>query len=215
MKYIDQFPAKKGDLPPLGEEPVVDETCKLYNVELGCYTYLAPHTSAHDVSFGDYSYTAGNVSMAYARIGKFASIANSVRINPGNHPQWRATQHHCTYRRVLYGFDSQDDHDFFRWRHEHHCLIGHDVWIGHGAIIMPGVNVGTGAIVGSGAIVTDDIPPYGIAVGVKAKVIKFRFPDRISQALQQIAWWDWDRVTLEERFKDFLQVEAFIEKYGQ
>ena len=44
--------------------------------------------------------------------------------------------------------------------------------IGIGAIIMPGVTIGEGAVIGAGAIVTSDIPPYSLAVGIPARVIK-------------------------------------------
>ena len=44
--------------------------------------------------------------------------------------------------------------------------------IGIGSIIMPGVTIGEGAIIGAGSVVTRDIPPYCVAVGVPAKVIK-------------------------------------------
>lgn len=44
--------------------------------------------------------------------------------------------------------------------------------IGIGSIIMPGVTIGKGAVIGAGSVVTKDIPPYCIAVGVPAKVIK-------------------------------------------
>lgn len=44
--------------------------------------------------------------------------------------------------------------------------------IGIGAIIMPGVTIGEGAVIGAGSVVTKDIPPYCVAVGAPAKVIK-------------------------------------------
>lgn len=44
--------------------------------------------------------------------------------------------------------------------------------IGIGSIIMPGVTIGEGAVIGAGAVVTKDVPPYSIAVGTPAKVIK-------------------------------------------
>ena len=44
--------------------------------------------------------------------------------------------------------------------------------IGIGGIIMPGVTIGEGAVIGAGSVVTRDIPPYCVAVGVPAKVIK-------------------------------------------
>lgn len=52
--------------------------------------------------------------------------------------------------------------------------IGQDCWIGSGAKILAGVTIGNGAVIGANAVVTKDIPPFAIAVGVPAKVIKFR-----------------------------------------
>ena len=51
-------------------------------------------------------------------------------------------------------------------------IIKDGAHIGIGAIIMPGVTIGEGAIIGAGSVVTKDIPPYSIAVGTPAKVIK-------------------------------------------
>ena len=212
---IDYYPETLKDMPrkKLSETPTIHPSCVIRKSRIGSWTSLGKDTRLNEVTFDDYSYTAGNVSIAYATVGKFCSIANSTRINPGNHPQWRVTQNHCTYRRLQYGFDTVEDEDFFQWRRDHHCNIGHDVWMGHGAIIMPGVKIGIGAIIGSGAIVTKDIGDYEVAVGVPAKVIKRRFPEIISEKLLSIAWWDWDRATLEARFDDLLEVEAFVEKY--
>lgn len=52
--------------------------------------------------------------------------------------------------------------------------IEDDVWIGAGAKVLDGVTIGKGSVVGAGAVVTDNIPPYSIAIGVPAKVIKKR-----------------------------------------
>jgi acetyltransferase-like isoleucine patch superfamily enzyme len=46
-------------------------------------------------------------------------------------------------------------------------------WIGEGAKILAGVTVGKGSIVGAGSVVTRDIPPYHIAVGSPARVVKY------------------------------------------
>ncbi len=77
-----------------------------------------------------------------ATIGKFANIAAAVRINATNHPVWRPTLHHFTYRANDYWPDAEPDTDFFAWRRDNRVVIGHDVWIGHGATILPGVSVG-------------------------------------------------------------------------
>ena len=50
-----------------------------------------------------------------------------------------------------------------------------DNWIGANATILKGVTVGEGAVVAAGAVVTKDVPPYGIAGGVPARIIGMRF----------------------------------------
>ena len=52
-------------------------------------------------------------------------------------------------------------------------VVENDVWIGANAVIMPDVTIGKGAIIGAGAIVTKDIPPYAVAVGQPARVVKW------------------------------------------
>ena len=57
-------------------------------------------------------------------------------------------------------------------------IIGDDASLGANVTLLAGVHIGRGAIVGAGAIVTKSVPPYGIAVGVPAKVVGFKFtPD--------------------------------------
>ena len=56
-----------------------------------------------------------------------------------------------------------------------------DCWIGTGSIILPGVTVGECSIVGAGSVVTKDIPPYSIAVGSPAKVIKTVSKEKICE----------------------------------
>lgn len=57
-------------------------------------------------------------------------------------------------------------------------IIGDYAWIGGGAIILPGVTIGEGAVIGAGSIVSRSIPPYCVAVGNPARVIKERAVSR-------------------------------------
>jgi acetyltransferase-like isoleucine patch superfamily enzyme len=52
--------------------------------------------------------------------------------------------------------------------------IGDRVWIGANVTILKGVTIGNDAVVGAGSVVTKDVPEKAIAVGVPAKVIKYR-----------------------------------------
>lgn len=52
--------------------------------------------------------------------------------------------------------------------------IGNSVWIGANVTILKGVTIGDRTIVGAGSVVTRDLPANAIAVGVPAKVIKYR-----------------------------------------
>ncbi len=212
-QFIKQFPETSLKKERNQFNQYIDPTCRIINSKIGDYVDLYANTMMFDSSIGDYSYIAGNSKVIYSTIGKFCSIANSTVINPGNHPQWRVTQHHCTYRCREYGFDLKDDDDFFQWRKDDACYLGHDIWIGHGAIILAGVKIGTGAIIGAGAVVTKDVPDYSVAVGVGTKVIKKRFPDDIIQKILKSEWWDWDRKTLELRFEDLKNLDVFLEKY--
>ena len=200
----------------LGETPVLHPTAHARESALGAWTRVGEATSIIESSIGDYTYLVDHCQVIYSEIGKFCSIASHVRINPGNHPMRRPTQHHMTYRRVAYGFDERDDQDFFQWRRDARVVVGHDVWMGHGAIILPGVAVGTGAVIAAGAVVSHDVAPYTIVGGVPARPIRERFPREIAEALQRIAWWDWDRATLEARFDDLsMDIEAFCEQYDR
>jgi len=51
-------------------------------------------------------------------------------------------------------------------------IIGDRVWIGDKVTILSGVTIGDGAIIAANSVVTHDVPPYSVAAGVPAKIIK-------------------------------------------
>jgi maltose O-acetyltransferase len=53
-------------------------------------------------------------------------------------------------------------------------VIEDDVWIGLRVIILPGVTIGRSSVIAAGAVVAKDIPPFSIAGGVPAMVIRRR-----------------------------------------
>lgn len=71
--------------------------------------------------------------------------------------------------------------DLLRWRNgvydwsrvkREPVRISSKAWIGARAIINKGVHIGEGAIIASGAVVTKDVPPYFIAAGNPARIIR-------------------------------------------
>ena len=129
----------------LGLKPRVHPLADITDCSLGMYTEVLEDCLMLESSLGDYSYLSPGCDVAHADIGKFVSVASRVRIGPTNHPMWRATQHHFTYRSSRYGFGA-DDEWIFDWRRKQRVVIGNDVWLGHGAIVLPGVTVGDGAV---------------------------------------------------------------------
>ncbi|MEL6206994.1 MAG: DapH/DapD/GlmU-related protein, partial [Pseudomonadota bacterium] len=198
----------------LSEEPSIHPDAKVDECTLGVWTEIGARTLMKSSEMGDYSYITQDGHVVWSTIGKFCSIANSVRLNPGNHPTWRVCQHHAVYRAEAYGL-GEDDHEFFDWRRAHWVSIGHDVWIGHGVTVTAGVSIGTGAVIGAGAVVTRDVEPYTVVGGVPARPIKRRFTEAQADGLQEIAWWDWPHDRFASAIPDIraLSVDAFIEKY--
>jgi hypothetical protein len=198
----------------LGPGPLIDASAEVRQSSFGAWCQVGARTKIAESSFADYAYVENDADVIYTTVGKFCSIAAHTRINPGNHPLERVALNHFTYRSSAYGL-GEDDAAFFDWRRSHRVLLGNDVWIGHGAVVLAGVTLGNGAAIGAGAVVSHDVPPFAIAVGVPAELLRFRFAPEIVDALQRIAWWDWPHERLAAGLADFrgLRAEAFCRKY--
>lgn len=126
---------------------------------------------------------------ARLRIGSFCSIARGVNVFlGGNHrTDWVTTYPFGHIHRHV--FDTFDGAGHPSTRGD--VVIGNDVWIGQGATIMSGVTIGDGAVVAAGAHVVRDVPPYAVAGGNPARIVKHRFAPEHVQELLEIQWWTW------------------------
>jgi phosphonate metabolism protein (transferase hexapeptide repeat family) len=197
------------------EEPWLHATAVIRNTDVGAWTAIGPRCDVFESIIGSWTYLVKDDQVFNAEIGKFGNIASNVRINPTNHPFWRPTLHHFTYRSRSHRMAEEDDAEIFEWRRQHRVTIGHDVWIGHGAILLPGVSVGLGGAIGAGAVVTKDVPPYTIVAGNPARSIRRRVTEEVEAAMRRIAWWDWTHEQLTAALSDFRKLDAaqFVGKY--
>jgi acetyltransferase-like isoleucine patch superfamily enzyme len=60
-------------------------------------------------------------------------------------------------------------------------VIEDDCWLGHGVTVLDGVTIGKGSVIGAGAVVNKDIPPFSVAVGIPARVIKNRIGKHLAK----------------------------------
>lgn len=125
-------------------------------------------------------------------VGRYCSIAKTVRSAPINHPASAMTTHPALYER-RFGVVDEDLH------YDDPQVIEDDVWIGHHALILPGCRrIGRGAIIGAGAVVTRDVPRYAVVAGNPARVLRQRFDPDVQAALEQSRWWEMDLVALRD-----------------
>lgn len=71
-------------------------------------------------------------------------------------------------------------------------VLQNDLWIGDEAMVLGGVTVSNGGIVGARSLLPAGLTtePYGIYQGNPARLMGFRFGERLREALLALAWWD-------------------------
>lgn len=149
------------------------------------------------VGFGTYCGQNVVVGSRQTKIGKFCSIASNIIIGPGEHPLNYLSSSPFFYMEDL-GFRKGVSEVFIK-----PCEIGNDVWIGSNVFIRSGIKIGDGAVIGAGAVVTKDVPPYAVVVGVPAKILKYRFDEKMIEELLELKWWELDNKIIKTLpFKD-------------
>lgn len=111
-----------------------------------------------NIEINDYVHIAAGEKIT---IGNNVLIASKVFISDLNHGNYKGVNQ-----------DSPLSTPNSRKLSTNPIIIKDNVWIGEGVCVMSGVTIGEGCVVGALSVVTKSIPPYSIAVGSPAKVVK-------------------------------------------
>lgn len=172
-----------------GTSCFVKNVVKAPNILIGDYTY-------YDDPVDPTGFEQNNVLFNYPEfgdrlvIGKFCSIASGATFIMGlaNHRISSVT----TYPFNVFGglWTERTPPHMAQLPRKGDTIIGNDVWIGRESVIMPGIKIGDGAMIAAYSVVTKDVPPYCLAGGNPAKLIKKRFDDELTELLQNWKWWN-------------------------
>jgi len=163
------------------------------------------------IQVGKYTYGyLGKEIAKGTKIGSFCSIASGVKIGLMNHPLGFVPSNPFLYYQNR-GFIDQN----LKINEKSVVLIEDDVWIGTNAVILPGVVIRKGAVVAAGAVVTKDVPAYAIVGGVPAKIIKYRFDERLRNKLVSIDWTSWNDEFIKENIQLFYSPDEFVVKFDK
>jgi len=99
----------------------------------------------------------GTVIYGNVKIGNYVMIAPNCMIAGGNH-----------------NFMNIHEPMMFQGANEKGIIIEDNVWIGANSVILDGVVIGQGSVVGANSLVSKSLPPFSIAVGNPAKIIRHR-----------------------------------------
>jgi len=131
--------------------------------EVGAQAFFEPGvwltSEAGRIRIGGGTFLNLNVMVAAADlvdIGEHCMLANGCLVTDANH-RFDDPQRPVPWQ----GFTSKGP-----------TRIGDNVWLGANVVVTSGVTIGERSVIGANAVVIDDIPPFSIAAGAPAKVLK-------------------------------------------
>lgn len=143
----------------LGDYSYLDSYVELWvdqPIKIGRYVHMAQYSyiqSGAEVTIGDYAGIAAGVLIYGA--------SNTYRTPEGKE------------KTILLSMSGSAPPDL-QYVYKAPVFIDEYAFIGTNSVVLPGVRIGRGAVIGASSVVTEDIPPYTIAVGIPARPIKKR-----------------------------------------
>lgn len=167
------------------------------------------HTEESVFQMGRSSYIGQNSKVHFdselcrLEIGNFCSIAYGVNFLPGSfHPMNTISTYIFEF---IDGFVTETIHALNLNRT---IVIKNDVWLGKNVFICGDSIIGNGAVLGAHCLVPRGkvLEDYGIYAGTPAKLLRFRFPEKIIALLNQLAWYDMP-IDFIKQHADFFKVD--------
>lgn len=157
--FLNPFKHKKGKHSIIRNKTRMD-VFPFNTFELGAKSIIEDFTTINNgvgaVVIGTESIIGlGNVVIGPVSIGNHVMLAQNIVISGLNH-----------------GYEDINTPPAFQPVNVKQIVISDDVWIGANSVITAGVTIGKHSVIGAGSVVTKDVPPFCIAVGNPAKVIK-------------------------------------------
>ncbi len=125
----------------------------------GSRTYCPQIVIKNDVAVNDFVHIAAT---KYVEIGNGVLIASRVFIADHSHGSYSNSEHSSP----------MDPPNLRPVTDCDRVVIEDNVWIGEGVAILAGSHIGQGSVVGANAVVKGHIPPFSIAVGNPACIVK-------------------------------------------
>jgi acetyltransferase-like isoleucine patch superfamily enzyme len=164
--------------------------------------FLGSFAIRSDTRIGAFSEFGREVEVQAATIGRYCEVGPGSLLGATGHPTTWLSVSSFQYKMATWAWHPSADanqvidpeeggRQSFRSVAGDLATIGNDVWIGANVVVLRGVTIGDGAIIAANAVVTKDIPPYSIAGGIPAKVIRPRVTDDLRDELEALAWWQY------------------------
>jgi acetyltransferase-like isoleucine patch superfamily enzyme len=133
-------------------------------LEHGSRKYTPQIVIKNNVAVNDFVHIAAT---NYVEIGSGVLIASRVFIADHNHGTYQGSDLEATSAPNLRSVSADAS-----------VIVADNVWIGESVAILPGSKIGTGCVIGANSVVKGVIPPFSIAVGSPARVIKKYDPEQ-------------------------------------
>ncbi len=158
-KFVNPFYHQKGKGVTIGNRTRMD-VLPFQSFSIGDYSTIEDFATVNNgvgpVHIGSHSLIGiGNVVIGPVKIGNNVIIAQNVVMSGLNH----------IYTNIDKPISLQPVTTAS-------IVVEDDCWIGANAVLTAGVTIGKHSVVAGGSVVTKDIPPYSVAVGNPARVVK-------------------------------------------